>query len=96
MTTVERERTGSNGTEHQELTAAELRRELEERTMEEFGLPVDEFMARLRAGELDSDSVVVADIAAMARLLQHAEMGNRNAAHRERARRHGFFRRLFG
>lgn len=71
MATIERESTAAR--EHGTLTRDQLRAELEERTSREFGLPLDEFLARLHAGDLDPDSTAVTDLAFLARMLERAE-----------------------
>jgi hypothetical protein len=71
---------------HEALHAADLRAALDERSRAEFGLSLDDFVERLRAGELDADSVAVSDIAALVRLLQRGE-----AMPEWRRRLHRFF-----
>lgn len=69
------------------LTRDELRAELEHRTRSEFGLPLADFLARLRAGELDQDALAVTDLAFLARMLERAE----HKAPRDNGRQRGFF-----
>ena len=51
------------------VTPDELRQELDRLARERLGMPADEFLERLKSGELDLESPTVSRLAILARLL---------------------------